>query len=259
MKKLYFVLAASLALSATPSVSFAEDSPLSFNVSLTTEYRYRGISQSRLKPALQGGVDYALPGGFYIGAWGSTIKWIKDAGTISARDTGNTNVELDFYGGYKAELQKGLSYDVGILQYVYPGNKLKDIGAKNANTTEIYGALTFGPATVKYSHSLTSLFGTGNATDDSQGSGYLEVSAGFDVGGGVTLTPHLGYQRVAHFSNGSYTDYSLTAAKDWVGFSWSAALVGADTKDVGGAPVYASPSGKDLGKAGLVLAVKKVF
>ena len=74
--------AATLALTALPSVSFAEDaSPLSFNLSVTSDYRYRGISQTRPSPPRQGGADYALPGGFYIGAWASTIKWIKGTGT----------------------------------------------------------------------------------------------------------------------------------------------------------------------------------
>src|SRR5258708_6680655 len=115
--------------SALPAVSFAEDAnPLSFNVGVVSDYRYRGISQSRLKPALQGGVDYALPDGFYVGAWASTIKWIKDAGNIVGVDSGNANVELDLYGGYKGEIQKDfITYDVGMLEYFYPGNKYSNI------------------------------------------------------------------------------------------------------------------------------------
>ncbi len=57
----------------------------------------------------------------------------------------------------------------------------------------------------------------------------------------------------------SYTDYALTASKDYRGFTFSAAVVGADTRDIAGVPAYASPSGQDLGRAGLVVAVKKTF
>lgn len=252
MKKPLLAVFATAAISSLASVAHAEDRPLSFNASLTSDERYRGISQSRLKPALQGGVDYALPAGFYIGAWASTIKWIKDAGTIANTDVGNANVEIDLYGGYKGEISRDLSYDVGVLQYVYPGNKYKNLSTENANTTELYGALAFGPATLKYSHSLISLFGTASASTNRKGSGYLDLSANFEVGGGVTLTPHVGHQRVAGFSDLSYTDYALTAAKDWVGFTWSGAIIGADVKEIGGVPVYASPAGKDLGKAGVV-------
>jgi len=244
MKNTLLTLAAALTFSALPTVSFAEDSPLSFNIGAFTDYRYRGISQTRLKPAIQGGVDYALPAGFYVGAWASNIKWIKDAG-------GDASVEIDIYGGYKGEIQKDLGYDIGVLTYQYPSNKLNP----SANTTELYGALTFGPATLKYSHSVTNLFGFAN----SKNSGYLDLSATFDVSG-FSVTPHLGYQKVAKNSDFSYTDYSLTVSTDVSGFVLSAALVGSDTKSIGGTPAYYyAPTNKDLGKAGLVLGVKKTF
>ena len=229
-------LAAALALTSLPAAA-----DLAFNASLTSDYRYRGISQTRLKPALQGGVDYSA-GAFYLGAWGSTIKWVKDAG-------GDAPAEIDVYGGYKGDIVKdSLTYDVGVLSYQYPGHKL----SVSPVTTEVYGALTFGPATVKYSHSLTNLFGF----SDSKNSGYLDLSASFDVGGGVMLAPHVGYQKVADNSNYSYTDVSLGVSKDFSGLVVSAALVGTDADKA----FYSSPkTGKELGKAGLVLAVKYNF
>ncbi|MEP7298343.1 MAG: TorF family putative porin [Burkholderiales bacterium] len=262
MNKTLLVLASTLAIAALPQMALAqtaapaapaaapaepEASPLSFNVSLTSDYRYRGISQSRLKPAIQGGVDYALPAGFYIGAWASSIKWIKDGG-------GDGSVEIDLYGGYKGEIAKDFTYDVGVLTYQYPRNHL----ATSANTTEIYGALTYGPATLKYSHSVSNLFGF----VDSKNSGYIDLSATFEVGPAIQLIPHVGHQRVAGSGNSdfSYTDYSFTVGKDFSGFFLSAAVVGTDAKKIGGVPVYSYNSGeKDLGKTGLVIAVKKTF
>jgi len=241
MKTILKALAVVLTVGAVPA--FAEEAaapvdPLSFNVSVTTDYRYRGISQTRTKPALQGGADYAFDSGFYIGTWASTIKWIKDGG-------GDANVEIDLYGGYKTEIAKGLTLDVGLLQYAYPSNKL----SPSANTLEVYGALSFGPITAKYSHSTTNLFGFA----DSKGSGYLDVSATLDLGDGLTIVPHVGHQSVKHGSQFSYTDYSVTVNKDYAGFIWSAAAVGADTD------AYVGPNSKNLGKAALVLAVKKSF
>ena len=234
---------------AAPAAAPAEPeaSPLSFNVGLTSDYRYRGISQSRLKPAIQGGVDYAFSSGFYIGAWASSIKWIKDAG-------GDGSVEVDLYGGYKGEITKDLTYDVGILTYQYPRNHL----SVSANTTEIYGALTYGPATLKYSHSVSNLFGFA----DSKNSGYIDLSATFEVGPAIQLIPHVGHQRVAGSGNSdwSYTDYSFTVGKDFSGFFLSAAVVGTSTKSPGGFPAYYyAPDDKNLGKTGLVVAVKKTF
>ena len=223
-----------------PTVTHAQ---LAFNVGAVTDYRYRGISQTRLKPALQGGIDYSA-GGFYVGTWASTIKWIDDLNADS-------KVEIDVYGGYKGELTKDLTYDIGVLTYVYPSNDLDP----SANTTEIYGALTYGPATLKYSHAVTDTF----ANPDSKNSYYLDLSAGFDVGGGLTLTPHIGYQKIkGPFDDvASYTDASLTASKEVAkGLTVSLAAVGTDADK----SFYVSPvNGKFLGKSAVVAGIKYSF
>lgn len=234
------VILAALALCGTAfaqSAAPAPESTLAFNAGLTTDYRYRGVSQSRLKPAVQAGVDYAHASGFYLGAWGSSIKWIKDSG-------GDGNLELDLYGGYKGTAGD-VGYDVGVLTYQYPSNKLNP----SANTTEIYGAVTFGVVTAKYSHSTTNLFGFAN----SKNSGYLDISATIDLGNGWSLVPHVGHQRVAKNSAASYTDYSIGVSKDIDGLILTAAIVGTDSK------FYVAPNGKNLGRDGLVLSIKKNF
>lgn len=235
MKTRSVLAALALAGSAVlPSLAYAD---VAFNAGVVTDYRYRGISQSRLKPALQGGVDFTS-GGLYLGAWASTIKWIKDAG-------GDAGVELDLYGGYKGEIVKDLGFDVGVLTYQYPSNKLNP----SANTTEIYGALTYGPATLKYSNSTSNLFGFAN----SKNSGYLDLSATFDVAG-FSVTPHVGRQTVKNNGAASYTDFALTVAKDiGNGVVLSATVVDTNTS------AYVGPGGKDLGKAGLVLGAKINF
>src|SRR6185312_4066958 len=153
------VLAAATAAACSAQIALADDAlpppdnVVSYNVGIASDYRYRGISQSRLEPALQGGADYTNnPTGFYLGTWLSTIKWTKDAG-------GSGDVEWDLYGGKRGNITKDISYDVGVLSYVYPSNGLADVpGFANANTTEVYGQLGFGPAYIKYSHSVTNLF-----------------------------------------------------------------------------------------------------
>lgn len=250
-KALIAAVALAAAGAGMPSMSYAD---VAFNVGAVSDYRYRGISQTRLKPALQGGVDYTQ-GGLYLGAWASTIKWVEDTGRILAVDTGNANLELDLYGGYKGEIVKDVGYDVGVLAYVYPGNKLGDTSPafKNANTTEIYGALTYGPATLKYSHAVTNLFGN----PDSKNSFYVDASATFDVQG-FSVTPHIGYQKVKgpYDDPATYTDYSLTVAKEVSkGLVVSLAVIGTDADKTW----YVSPAGKFLGKSTAVLGVKYNF
>ena len=128
-----------LAALALSGAAFAQtkapepDYTLSFNVGAVTDYRYRGISQTRLDPALQGGADFAHKSGFYAGTWASTIKWIEDGG-------GDANAEVDLYGGYKFGAG-AVSLDVGALRYLYPSSSL----VVNPDTTELYIAGTFGP------------------------------------------------------------------------------------------------------------------
>jgi uncharacterized protein (TIGR02001 family) len=230
-----------LALSTALPAFAQEASPLTFNASVVSDYRYRGISQTRVKPALQGGIDYAAPGGFYIGTWASTIKWIKDFG-------GDSDVEIDVYAGWKGEVAPGLTLDVGGLQYYYPSNKLNP----SANTFELYGALSFGPVTAKYSHALTNTFGN----PDSKNSGYLDVSASFEIADGWMLAPHIGHQKIKGPVGGpaSYTDYSLTLSKTFGSVTPSIAIVGTDA-DKG----FYTVKDKFLGKTGAVVGVKVAF
>ncbi|WP_298596431.1 TorF family putative porin, partial [uncultured Limnohabitans sp.] len=176
MKKILVPSLIALALGSVSGLAQAQavapESSLSFNVGAVSDYRYRGISQSRLKPALQGGVDYADKSGFYVGAWGSSIKWIKDAGATDG------TVEVDIYGGYKGAVGD-LAYDVGFLRYEYVSNKLAGTGSYvNANTNEVYGAVTYGLFTAKYSHATTDLFGNANTKN----SYYVDLSAAIDLG-----------------------------------------------------------------------------
>jgi uncharacterized protein (TIGR02001 family) len=212
---------------------------VSYNAAVTTDYRYRGISQSALDPALQGGADYAhSPSGFYLGTWLSTIKWVKDAG-------GDGNIEWDFYGGKKGQITPEISYDVGGLYYWYPSNSL----STNANTFELYAQLGYGPAYIKYSHSTTTLFGTPN----SKYSGYLDIGANFEVYDKWMLNLHAGHQSVNHNSALSYTDYKIAVSKDFGVCTLALAAIYANTD------AYLSPQGQNLGRATGVLTLSKTF
>ncbi len=229
------------AASAAPAAAPTPDNALTFNIGAVSDYRFRGISQTRLKPALQGGADYVNnPTGFYVGTWLSTLKWIKDSG-------GNDNIEWDVYGGKKGNLTADLTYDIGVLNYIYPSNDLPT----NANTTEIYGQLGYGPAYIKYSSSVTNLFGFAN----SKNSGYLDIGANIDVTNGYTLNLHAGHQTVKNNSASSYNDWKVGVTKDFGFLSASLALIGTDTKNY----VGPSPDLKNLGKTALNLNLTKTF
>jgi uncharacterized protein (TIGR02001 family) len=209
---------------------------LSANAGLVSDYRYRGISQSRLRPALQAGADLAHPSGLYAGVWSSSVRWIRDAG-------GDGGAEVDVYGGYKFSAGP-LGLDAGVLRYLYPRSRL----ALSPDTTELYAAATWGPATLKYSHATTNLFGFA----DSKGSHYLELGASFDTGvWGLAVVPHVGYQRVRNNAASSYADWSVALVKDFGnGLSASLTYVDTDTR------AYTAPNGRNLGRAGTLAGVK---
>lgn len=213
---------------------------VSVNAGLASDYRYRGISQSRLRPAVSAGVDYSHASGWYAGAWASSIRWIDDAG-------GAAHAELDLYGGYRGRAG-AVGYDVGVLRYQYPRAHL----AVSPDTTEIYGALTWGVVTARYSHALTNLFGFA----DSRGSGYLDLSASVDLGAGWSVVPHVGRQWVRHHDAHAYTDWAVTLTRELGhGLLASAAVVATDADRA----LYATPSGRFTGRAALVLGLKFTF
>ena len=249
-----------LALLATSSAAFAQTAPaapeVTYNVGVVSQYRYRGLAQTKGQPALQGGVDYANKGGYYLGAWASQIQWIKDASQSNTSYTGNT--ELDLYGGYKFN-SSGIDFDIGFLRYNYIGNNYGNAALggntqySNANTNEIYGAATVGAYTFKISSTLTDLFGyVGTKNSD-----YYDLTANFDLGGGITLSPHIGRQVVASRTDLSYTDTSLTVAKDLGdGLSLSAAAISTTAKS---GAFNSNLTNYATGKSAVVIGLKYGF
>ncbi|HEY0586027.1 MAG TPA: TorF family putative porin [Pseudoduganella sp.] len=233
-------LGTGMAQAADAAPAAKPDNEISFNAAVTSDYRYRGYSQSRLKPALQGGADWVNnPTGFYAGTWASTIKWVKDSG-------GDASVEVDVYGGKRGEIASGLSYDVGFLAYIYPSNELP----VNANTREIYGQLSYGPASLKYSHSLSNLFGFA----DSKHSTYVDANFNQEVYEGIVLNLHLGHQKVKNNGAYSYTDWKVGATKDL-----GVATVALGYFKINNDNYIAPTNGKNLGRGGVVLTVSKTF
>ena len=270
-----------------------EVSPITANVTVVNDYRYRGMTQSNFKPAIQGGFDYAHESGFYIGNWNSSISWISDTyqkgfGTPAMASGSSAPLEMDLYAGFKKEfIGEGFASDVGLLQYYYPmsnapTNQCSGTGAAggnrnacgaNPNTTEAYLAqnFTFGPISgfAKVSYALSNLFGI----YDSKGSFYPDLTVNYDTGfSGITLNAHYGYQNVANSKtssganfNFSYSDYKLGATKDFGGgLSGSVAYVATSNPKVGRdylwyAPVSNGSTTKSLGQGGGLISLTKAF
>lgn len=219
---------------AAPAAAPAEPaSPWSVNAGIASSYIYRGLNQSGFKPALQLGADYAPESGFYFGTWASSIRWLKDYG-IS-----NGNAEIDIYAGYKGAVSD-FGYDVGVLQYYYPGS-LKPKQTR-ADTTELYVAGTYKMFTLKYSHVVSpSVF----AIPKARNSSYIELNATFPLIDNLNLNLHAGHQSIKGTSAGSYSDGKAEVAYD---FGNGLALSGGVTATNAEKGFYTPPKEKFQGK-----------
>jgi len=139
------------AVLAAPCTAMAADTPASphsftANLGVTSDYVFRGISQTSGRPALQGGADYAHASGLYAGLWASNINWITAFGA-----TGSAKIEVDTYFGFRKTLQNELSYDAGFIRYNYPGSYTPSAGTAKADTNEVYLSFGYKWVSVKYS------------------------------------------------------------------------------------------------------------
>lgn len=207
MKKLVHALVLAGLVGVPAVVIAAETSPhsLSANVGMYSNYVFRGISQTGGDPAVQGGLDYTHSSGFYLGTWGSNVGWIEDY-----QGYASGNVEIDVYGGFRGGIGKtDLTYDLGAIQYLYPGKKA---GAVDADTTELYAALGWKWFTAKYSYYVSDeVFGFANA----DGSDYLDISASVPIGEtGLTAGAHWGTFNFKNNGAQDYTDWKVSLAYD---------------------------------------------
>lgn len=217
------LISTAVALATLPlgaSIASAEDLPISANISIVSDYAFRGISQTDQRPALQGGFDYEHDSGFYAGLWASNVSWLSDAGA-------SNSLEIDVYAGYANEIGP-FGYDVGLLQYYYPGSyggDYKASGAKKPHTLEAYISLSWEFMYLSYSHSLTNLFGF----DKSKGSEYYVLGASYEVMEGLTADAHYGYT-YARGAIENYADWKLGLTKSYRGFDLGLHYIDSDMK-----------------------------
>jgi len=247
-------LAAAAAIPTLANAQAAAAAPasphtLTGNMGIVSDYRFRGISQTYVQPAIQGGIDYAHASGFYLGNWNSSVSGLSYPS--------GGGIEMDLYGGFK----KGFgdfTLDVGLLQYYYP-KAVTAVGAEKFDTLEGYIGLSWKWLSVKYSSTLTDYFGvnsnsTGTTNGDSKGSGYLDISASYEVAPKLTLAAHYGMQTVKNYDALEYNDWKLGVTYDLNGWLLGAAYIDTDADET----IYVL-NGKEIGKSTVVLSIGKTF
>ncbi len=215
-----------LIAAAVALLPLAASAQLSYNIGAVSIYKSRGLDQDNpkdksVRPSIQGGVDYAFSNGFYVGNWNATGKF------------GNADLEMDVYAGYKAELAKDLSLDVGFIRYIYPNSG----GGWNGN--DVYIGLNYGMFSAKYYN------GTSGSIDKNK---YLTLGATLPISDTVSFKASVGFARPN--SGADYEDYSLGVSYAInEGLSASVSVAGANKRAITGA----------AGKSRLILGITQSF
>ncbi len=205
------ILSASKSIDDVSSKSNSE-LPISANVTLVTDYYFRGISQTNNDGAIQGGFDWVHESGFYAGLWASNVAF------------GATTLEADTYLGYANEAGD-IGYDVGFIRYNYSET------SGHSDPNEFYASLSYNILTAAYAYS-PNWFGT---SDDSN---YLSLAIDYAMANNVGLSVGLGYSfgNAYDKKNGDgindydYQDYKIGMSKELAGITFDLNYIGNDLK-----------------------------
>jgi uncharacterized protein (TIGR02001 family) len=173
------------------------ESNLSWNLAVTSDYVFRGISQTDFEPALQVGADYSFgDSGLYVGAWASNIDFV---------DSDGPDIELDYYIGWNHDLSDTLNLDLQVVRYSYMG---ENDAYGNIDYNEFIGALAYDEMltfTVAYAN---------NYANEDISSLYFNIAGSWEVGNEFEF--HAGAGRT-NFSDdvGSYNDWNLGVSRQF--------------------------------------------
>ena len=214
MKPVKLGLAVAFVLAAMPLVSFAQEaevveeaeSPFSWSVAATSDYVFRGISQTDEGPALQAGLTYTAPAGFYVGAWASNVDF----------GSGGPNVELDAFIGYNTDLgDEFVNLDIMLNRYNYLGGNGSDLAYNELNTK-----LTFG-GVVSLSASYTN-----DVWASGEDGWYFGASTSIPLPSDYSLNLNVGQNLFDSSVARDYTDYGVSVSKSWGNLGVSLGYVG---------------------------------
>lgn len=206
-----------IALALIAMVPFAaqaqdeDDSGFNWNAAATSEYMFRGLSQTDDQPALQAGAGYSWSNGLYVGAWASNV----DFGD-------STDAEVDGFIGWNGDLGETTNLDVQLIRYEYVGQP----SAVDYAYNELVGKLTFNEqytVTLGYTNDYL------NSDTDSL---YTAVGGSWELGHDYNLTAGVGYTTVDDdiSSENGYLDYSVGVNRDFGPVNISLGYVGTDGK-----------------------------
>ncbi|TCN90637.1 uncharacterized protein (TIGR02001 family) [Shewanella fodinae] len=171
------------------------------NIGATSNYLWRGVTQTADAAAVQGGIDYSHESGFYLGTWGSNVDFGND-----------TSYEMDIYGGFSQSLNDDFSYDVGYLYYGYPD------ATDSIDFGELYLKLNWKWLEVGVAKFVTA--GDDVAADglDDKDYTYYHIAASYPLADSITLGAYYAYSTgdviTSWYGVDDYSEYNVSVTKD---------------------------------------------
>jgi uncharacterized protein (TIGR02001 family) len=247
------ILGLVIALSSAPAFAEDTDAPdaltISGSATVVSDYRFRGISQTNKKPAVQAGITLTHESGVYAGVWGSSVSEYIAAGG---------DQEIDLIAGFK-KTSGGTTFDVGAIYYYYPGAE-ELIPGYNSDFFEPYASVSqaLGPVTAKLSAAYApkqSALDYGLGKEDNL-YGALDLSAGVP-NTPLSLSAHVGHNFSKSFlsSGQKYTDWSLGASVTHKALTLGVSYVDTNKTFLSGIP----GANRSIGKGGIVVSLGASF
>ena len=247
------ILAAAVAAALMTGISLAQADDgssdkgytASGNVTLITDYKFRGISQSNSDPTVQGGLDVSWDSGFYVGTWAAAVDFESRA--LLPGSCCDGSLELDYYAGWANSIgDTGFDVDVGYAYYTYPADKNSD-----ANFGELYANSTWNNLKIGVHYTNEYYLKSGETW-------YTYGEYSMTLPWEVSLSLHAGYSFLE--KNGgflssdtdTYYDYSISASKELWGFDWTLSYVDADLDED-------DLFGKDWGDSTAIFSIGRSF
>jgi len=182
-----------------PAADVAEesDSNVEWSLALTSDYVFRGVTQTDYDPALQGGLTYTFgDSGIYVGGWASNVDFADPIGP---------DIEFDAFLGWSHDVNDDWNLDLSLVHYSYFGER-DDYGS--LDYTEAFGKIAW-----KEMLTLTLAYAPDYANADYD-SFYANLGGSWEIGNEFSLNAGLGHSEFSD-DNGSYTDWNLGISRAW--------------------------------------------
>ncbi len=218
LKKAILATAAT-AVVGTSMPAMADLANVEANVGVTSNYLWRGVTQSSNSASVSGGLDWSNDSGIYVGGW---------VGSLGDDDSGFNGAETDIYFGWSGDVADGVALDVGYIYYLYSEQD-------DADFSEIYASVAAGPVEVGVAYTVDSQV---DETDEAaeafiEGDLYVYASASTEVAEGYTAGITIGSYMFDDDGEDVFDDMDMLIGEAEYDYTHYAVSLTKSTEDMG--------------------------